>query len=355
MRSNLKADPAVMFVARQLSITGSHVVGLLHSLWAWADEHTTDGNAPSVTADAIDQLAEAPKGFAVALEEAGWLALDDGMTIPKFHEHISQSAKARALTNNRVAALRSKRYGGVAGPLPEKRREDERREKKRTRQKPPPPSSTFSPAEPAQADPWPDRVAGSGEAEPGTEKGGGAAGGGGSLLPQNGKKTEKAQEGPSKATSRVSGPEQRANTKSGQVGPKAGARAAGGAPPPVLSTASTLEAWERFGRQAVEGGVAANAGGYVAAVRRRLKIQDKPDEPGAAGAPWWAATGEEPLELGTSAKAAREPEGRWDHVQGQTVKDREAQEREIASQGGVVSFQEAKAALEGSEGKGGEA
>jgi hypothetical protein len=129
MRTDLADDPAVIAIAAALELSEDTVVGKLHRLWSWADRHTTDGNAGSVTYMWIDRYISVT-GFAEALEEVGWL-LNDGATIsfPNFDRHNGQSAKARALTMKRVRNAR-----GVTEALPEKRREDKsKRERVRTR------------------------------------------------------------------------------------------------------------------------------------------------------------------------------------------------------------------------------
>src|SRR5262249_10262102 len=69
----------------------------------------------------IDRYLGVP-GFAQAIAKAGWLVVaDDGVTIPKWGAHNSQSAKERALTAKRAAVCkgnkqRSGNGAGVTGP-----------------------------------------------------------------------------------------------------------------------------------------------------------------------------------------------------------------------------------------------
>lgn len=121
MRSNLDGDPRVVYIAELLHITELHAVGLLWKLWSWADQHTIDGNAPSVTSSFLDRIT-CVSGFANAVEKAGWLDLSHGVILPRFEEHNGQTAKNRALTQTRVKRFRN--APSVTPALPEKRREE---------------------------------------------------------------------------------------------------------------------------------------------------------------------------------------------------------------------------------------
>lgn len=124
MRNNLDSDPRVFAIAESLGLDDLHVVGLLWKTWAWADQHTLDGNAVSVTASRIDRLVNVT-GFAEALRKVGWLEVrDSDLTFPRFGEHNGQSAKKRAQTASRVAKRRNAL--SVTEALTEKRREEKR-------------------------------------------------------------------------------------------------------------------------------------------------------------------------------------------------------------------------------------
>ncbi len=131
MRTNLDTDPRVCEIADRLQIPELQVVGCLWKLWSWADEHTVDGNAVSVTKVTLDRFCGVT-GFAQALANVGWLdGIDRSLTFPRFSEHNGQTAKTRALTAKRVA--KHKILAPVKGnaevtmgalPREEKRRED---------------------------------------------------------------------------------------------------------------------------------------------------------------------------------------------------------------------------------------
>jgi hypothetical protein len=121
--------PEVFLMADRLGIDPDAVLGKLVRVWVWADQQTTDGNAPSVTSSLLDRITGV-SGFAAALQQVGWLTnSDDGLIFPNFTRHNGQTSKARALTAQRVAKSRSgngaKCNGrSVTEALPEKRREE---------------------------------------------------------------------------------------------------------------------------------------------------------------------------------------------------------------------------------------
>lgn len=126
VRSNICTDPRVFKIARLIGVSPATVVGLLVHLWTWADAHSIDGNALAVTRNDIDTMVGVT-GFADALISIGWLeGEDDALNLPRFNEHNGETAKARALTQKRVAAHRKRSCNAetVTPPLPEKRREE---------------------------------------------------------------------------------------------------------------------------------------------------------------------------------------------------------------------------------------
>jgi hypothetical protein len=118
--------PEVARMAGLLGIDHDAVVGKLVRLWIWADQQTLNGNAPSVSKALLDRVTYAT-GFADALEKVGWLDEENGeCSFPNFDRHNGQTSKARALTNNRVAAHMAAKTNApsVSKALPEKRREE---------------------------------------------------------------------------------------------------------------------------------------------------------------------------------------------------------------------------------------
>jgi hypothetical protein len=117
-------DPAVIGIAEELGIPETYVVGLLHKLWSWASCQTIDGNAPDVTFSFVDRYVSVT-GFAQAVEHAGWLERNGaGLSIPKFNQYNSESAKTRARTRIRTRKSRNAASVTKRAPREEKRREE---------------------------------------------------------------------------------------------------------------------------------------------------------------------------------------------------------------------------------------
>ena len=127
--------PEVHQMAEMLKIEPDAIVGKLIRIWAWADMHTIDGNAASVTRSLLDRITGVT-GFTDALSSVGWLeSIADGVHFTNFDRHNGDTAKTRALTGKRVAKNRSKAESvmetkrecngaSVTKSLPEKRREE---------------------------------------------------------------------------------------------------------------------------------------------------------------------------------------------------------------------------------------
>lgn len=149
MRCDLTDDPAVIGVAMALGMDEFSVVGRLHKLWSWADSHTLNGDATSVTETYAKQWLDryvCATGFADALIEQHWLTIDDaGLHFPNFDRHNGQTAKARALTSKRMQKNRSEKRDAdvtlAASQKRNQRREEKRIYKKETKAK----KSAFEP------------------------------------------------------------------------------------------------------------------------------------------------------------------------------------------------------------------
>ncbi|HVX15988.1 MAG TPA: hypothetical protein VHC22_32690 [Pirellulales bacterium] len=108
MRTNLLTDPAIVVLTKSTTLDEFAVIGRLHTLWSWADEHTRNGYAPGVTRKWLDKFLRYD-GFCDALERVGWLCVENaGVRLPKFDKHNGQTAKTRAHTRSRAGA---KRFG----------------------------------------------------------------------------------------------------------------------------------------------------------------------------------------------------------------------------------------------------
>lgn len=120
-------------IAGELNIDPDAVVGKLLRVWIWFDQHTNDGNAPSVTKMLLDRVVGVT-GFCDRVIAAGWM-LDDGetITLPNFDRHNGKTAKNRALTAKRVAKHKQKSNGEDNEEVTEEAlpREEKRREEKK--------------------------------------------------------------------------------------------------------------------------------------------------------------------------------------------------------------------------------
>lgn len=116
----LSDKPEVLYIAGIINQDADSVVGKLIRVWSWFDKHTVDGNALGVTFAFVDRLVGVT-GFAEAMQFAGWLEQRDKvLSMPKFDNHNSESAKKRGLTAKRQSRFRN--AGVTLETLPEKRR-----------------------------------------------------------------------------------------------------------------------------------------------------------------------------------------------------------------------------------------
>ena len=130
MRHDLVDDPAVIRLGRLSTLERDAVIGKLFRLWSWADRHSQTGEIEGLDVAWVDDVVGSD-GFGAALVRVGWLVeTATGLCFPRFDRHCSDTAKARALTRNRVQATRNAASVTPAPPpvtliaLPEKRREE---------------------------------------------------------------------------------------------------------------------------------------------------------------------------------------------------------------------------------------
>lgn len=94
--------PEICAIATRLRIDTDSVVGKLVRLWSWAEVNRVDGNDIGVTKEFIDKLV-GRKGFADALEAAGWLfAAGEALQFTNFERHNGNASKIRGQTAKRV-------------------------------------------------------------------------------------------------------------------------------------------------------------------------------------------------------------------------------------------------------------
>lgn len=115
--------PEICSLATQLRMDEDTVVGKLVRLWSWAELNRIQPNDLGVTKEFIDKLV-GRKGFALALEQTGWLTETDGkLSFRNFRRHNSPVAQNKALTAKRVARHRLRKAASnekvTAEPLSE--------------------------------------------------------------------------------------------------------------------------------------------------------------------------------------------------------------------------------------------
>jgi len=122
--------PEVCQIADLADIDPDAVVGKLMRVWAWFDQQTEDGNAPSVSKKLLDRSVGVT-GFCEHMKAVRWMVEADGViSLPHFDRHNGKTAKNRLLTAKRVANHKAANAKGnaqiVSDALPreEKRRED---------------------------------------------------------------------------------------------------------------------------------------------------------------------------------------------------------------------------------------
>lgn len=122
--------PEVCQLADLAGIDPDAVVGKLLRVWGWFDQHTEDGNAPSVSKKLLDRLVGV-SGFCEFMIQVGWmieaLVLEESLiSLPNFDRHNGKTAKKRLLTAKRVASHKATTEKGnakgnassVSGALP---------------------------------------------------------------------------------------------------------------------------------------------------------------------------------------------------------------------------------------------
>lgn len=124
--------PEVCQLADMAGIDIDSVIGKLLRVWAWFDQQTQNGNAPSVTKTLLDRIVSVT-GFCGFMQSVGWMVDEDGfISLPNFNRHNGETGKKRAVTAKRVGKHRNKsneksNADSVTKSVP---REEKRREEK---------------------------------------------------------------------------------------------------------------------------------------------------------------------------------------------------------------------------------
>lgn len=107
MDVDLPNHPRVLRLSEITGAIETTIVGGLHWLWAFADQHSVDGRLPGVSPMTIDRKTGVV-GFGEALLAVDWLRkIEGGVAIPRFERHNGASAKRRAQEAARMGAKRS--------------------------------------------------------------------------------------------------------------------------------------------------------------------------------------------------------------------------------------------------------
>ena len=105
--------PEICSLVTHLRLDEDTVVGKLVRLWSWAELNRINPNDLGVTREFLDKLV-GRKGFALALEQAGWLLETEGkLSFRNFKRHNSPVAQNKALTAKRVARHRLRKAAGT--------------------------------------------------------------------------------------------------------------------------------------------------------------------------------------------------------------------------------------------------
>jgi hypothetical protein len=109
LRHDALDAPELRRAARATGLDQDQVLGKMCRLWCWADRHGVDGLVKAAELVDVDEQV-GHVGFGAALVSVGWLsAQDEGVVIPNWERHFSDSAKARALGAVRAEKHRNAR------------------------------------------------------------------------------------------------------------------------------------------------------------------------------------------------------------------------------------------------------
>lgn len=100
--------PEFVRMAARLRMDQDAIVGKAIRFWVYCDQHGIAGDAMPITEKFIDKLV-GKRGFAAALREVGWLDGNDGnLFVTNYERHNGQTAKSRAMANQRKDRQREK-------------------------------------------------------------------------------------------------------------------------------------------------------------------------------------------------------------------------------------------------------
>lgn len=121
--------PEVLRIARELVIDRDAVFGKLMLVWMWFDTNSVDGVVDGAVDADVDALVRHER-FATVMRSVGWLKdapRGSGLSLPNFGRHNGETAKKRALTNERQSRWR-RRSSNAAPSTDASTREEKRRD-----------------------------------------------------------------------------------------------------------------------------------------------------------------------------------------------------------------------------------
>ncbi|HYD34383.1 MAG TPA: hypothetical protein VEA39_07400 [Methylophilaceae bacterium] len=130
--------PEIIKAARILGIDKDAVLGKLVRVWAWFDRNSVDGVVDGIVEADIDALAF-QSGFAAALKQVHWMDFDNEkqwVSLVNFDRHNGDTAKQRALKNQRQAKWRAGKVDAEVS-TETSTREEKRRDKENIKRKMP--------------------------------------------------------------------------------------------------------------------------------------------------------------------------------------------------------------------------
>ena len=106
IRHNISSDPDVIHMASITKLDEFGIVGRLHQVWSWLDQHSESGTNVRISSAFLDRIT-ACQGFADAMRTVGWLSgRDNSIDFPNYHVHNGDTAKRRALDAKRKSGYR---------------------------------------------------------------------------------------------------------------------------------------------------------------------------------------------------------------------------------------------------------
>ncbi|MBV5330385.1 MAG: conserved phage C-terminal domain-containing protein [Chlorobium sp.] len=94
-------------IATELGIDIDAAFGKLFRVWAWFNQYTTNGYAPSVTKLLLDRCVCVP-GFCDAMKSVGWMREENAeIILVNFSRHNGETAKTRAMSAIRMSKHRN--------------------------------------------------------------------------------------------------------------------------------------------------------------------------------------------------------------------------------------------------------